>query len=230
MIPLILNDGVRSIERPNCLPHCLNVGLTGGIGSGKSVVARLLVEQGAALIDLDAIAHGLTANDGLAMPCIAQTFGAAVVAEDGSLNRAVMRDMVFSDAVNKTRLEAIIHPLILSVAVEQAHRAAQVKPLCLLYDIPLLARSPEWLKLMDWIVVVDCAQEIRVQRIQVRTPCLTNDMIQRIIFSQANSEEMKMIANAVLDNTENDSKHLQLKGQVNILTGYIRCINSSCTK
>lgn len=100
----------------------------------------------------------------------------------------------------------------------------------MLYDIPLLARSVEWLQLLDWIVVVDCVEDVRVQRIRARSPLLTEEMIRRIISSQASAAEMKAIANAVLDNTENDVKHLQLKGQVNILAGYIRRINSSRIK
>ncbi|AXF85160.1 Dephospho-CoA kinase [Ephemeroptericola cinctiostellae] len=194
------------------------------------MVARLLVEQGAALIDLDAIAHELTAANGKAMPSIERAFGAQVVAEDGALNRSVMRDLIFNDSHHKARLEAIIHPLILSTAIELAHLKARNTPLCVLYDIPLLASSTEWLQLLDWIVVVDCSEEVRVQRIRARGPHLTEEMVHRIISSQASTAEMKAVANAVLDNTENDVKHLQLKGQVNILTGYIRRINSSCMK
>lgn len=230
MFPLVLNNHLRPIVRPNCLPGGLNVGLTGGIGSGKSMVARLLVEQGAALVDLDVVAHELTAAHGKAMPSIECAFGAQVVTENGALNRSVMRELVFNDSRHKARLEAIIHPLIFSTAIELAHLKAKNTSLCVLYDIPLLAGSMEWLQLLDWIIVVDCAEEVRVQRIRARSPYLTEEMIHRIISSQASVAEMKALANAVLDNTENDAKHLQLKGQVNILTGYIRRINSSCMK
>ena len=230
MFPLILNNHVRPIMRPNSLPLWVNVGLTGGIGSGKSIVAQLLVEQGAALVDLDAIAHDLTAAGGRAMTLIEGAFGRQVVSDDGALNRRAMRDLVFNDAHNKARLEAIIHPLILSTAIELAHSMARNAPMCVLYDIPLLARSAEWLQLLDWVVVVDCAEEVRRQRIRARSPHLTEEMIHQIISSQASASEMKSIANAVLDNTENDVKHLQLKGQVNILAGYIRRINSSRIK
>ena len=230
MFPLLLNNHLRPVVRPNCLPNGLNIGLTGGIGSGKSVVAQLLVEQGAALVDLDVIAHELTSANGKAMPSIERVFGAHVVAKDGALNRSVMRELIFNDPSHKVQLEAIIHPLILSTAVELAHLKARNAPLCVLYDIPLLARSVEWLQLLDWIVVVDCVEDVRVQRIRARSPLLTEEMIRRIISSQASAAEMKAIANAVLDNTENDVKHLQLKGQVNILAGYIRRINSSRIK
>lgn len=230
MLTMFLNERLRPVVRPNCLPNVMNVGLTGGIGSGKSTVARLLVEQGAALIDLDVIAHELTAVGGKAMGMIEREFGFGVVAKDGALNRNVMRDLIFNDSNSKARLEAIIHPLIFSAAIELAHLKANDAPICLLYDIPLLANSIEWLELLDWIVVVDCEEGIRVQRIRERNPHLTEEAIHRIISSQASSVEMRAIANVVLDNTENDVKHLQLKGQVNILAGYIRRNHSSCTK
>ena len=124
MFPLILNNHVRPIMRPNSLPLGVNVGLTGGIGSGKSIVAQLLVEQGAALVDLDAIAHDLTAAGGRAMTLIEGAFGRQVVSDDGALNRRAMRDLVFNDAHNKARLEAIIRQLNLRIRWPEMPRCA----------------------------------------------------------------------------------------------------------
>ena len=95
-------------------PYC--VGLTGGIGSGKSLAARHFAELGAAVIDTDVIAHALTGADGLAMPALVEAFGAEVVAADGSLDRTRMRERVFADAAARAQLEAILHPLIREVA------------------------------------------------------------------------------------------------------------------
>ncbi|TDR28809.1 dephospho-CoA kinase [Hydromonas duriensis] len=227
---MILHEHLRKIERPNRLPsHVLNIGLTGGMGSGKSTVARLLSESGAAVIDLDAIAHELTESNGAAMSEIERVFGRKVLAEDGALNRAVMRELIFGQPHLKERLETIMHPLIFSQAVVQAHLRAQADVLCVVYDIPLLARSHEWQALLDWIVVVDCAEDIRVQRILKRNPQLNIEQIKKIISTQASFSEMQTIADVVLNNSENDVIHLQLKAQLNILVRYIRHFSSSHT-
>ena len=119
----------------------MRIGLTGGIGSGKSTVAAILVEHGATLVDTDAIARQLTLPGGAAMPAVEQVFGASTIGSDGGLDRAAMRALVFSDASAKQRLEAILHPMIGA----EAARLAQAAPGAVVFDVPLLAALGAWL-------------------------------------------------------------------------------------
>lgn len=217
----ILHHSLRKIDKSNVLPACLNVGLTGGMGSGKSTVSKLLSAKGVAIVDLDALAHGLTAESGAAMEMIARTFGEDVVLASGALNRDAMRALIFKDASAKAKLESIIHPMLLEVASAQAHVLAQARPVCIVYDIPLLAKSPMWQNLLDWIVVVSCPVDIRIERVKQRNPALTEVMIRKIIETQASDAEMQAIADVVINNSENDLGHLQLNSQINILFEYL---------
>lgn len=215
--PHFINANLRDIIRPNALPAALNVGLTGGIASGKSTVARELVARGAALVDLDVIAHSLTQPNGTAMPMLIERFGRAIVAADGSLDRAVMRELVFNDANCKAALEAIVHPLIFKAACERAHELALLSPVFIVHDVPLLAQSPQWQDLLDYIIVVDCNKSERMARLKNRNPQLSDQMIERIIATQATPEELYAMTNVVLDNNQKEPNHLQLNKQINIL-------------
>ncbi len=127
----------------------LRLGLTGGIGSGKSTVAQMLAARGAAVIDSDAIARSVTAANGPAMPAIAEAFGKEFVTPDGALDRERMRALVFSDPSAKLRLEAIVHPLVGLATQAQAQAAIQAGHALLVFDVPLLVESPRWRKLVD---------------------------------------------------------------------------------
>ena len=178
------------------------IGVTGGIGSGKSTVCRILAEAGAAVIDADQISRDLTAADGLAMPQIAAEFGNAMVNADGSMNRAAMRELVFQDSAAKQRLEHIIHPLISSISAqrESAAKAAHV-PL-IVHDVPLLVESfGNWRERLDEIWVVDCSPETQIARVQARSQ-LTRDAIERILAVQATREQRLAVADVVLDNDD----------------------------
>ena len=144
------------------------VGLTGGIGSGKSTVATLLARWGAAIIDADAIARQLTAPGGLAMPAIAQQFGTEFVTADRALDRDRMRALAFSDPGAKLRLEAIIHPLVGAESARQVQAAVAGGSRCIVFDIPLLVESGRWRSQLDQVVVVDCA--VATQRAHRRPP------------------------------------------------------------
>ncbi|MBV7484402.1 dephospho-CoA kinase [Bordetella sp. BOR01] len=157
------------------------IGLTGGIGSGKTRVADMLAEWGAALVDSDAIAHELTAPGGAAMPAIGQAFGAGAVAADGALDRAWMRDLVFRRPEARAQLEAILHPLI-GQHTERAAAAAQGA--YLVFVVPLLVESGRWRERVDRICVVDCDPETQVARVQARSG-LTEQAIRRIMAAQA---------------------------------------------
>lgn len=172
------------------------IGLTGGIGSGKSKVADLLQEWGAAIIDTDAIAHTLTAPGGAAIEPIRQTFGDQVIAADGSMNRAAMRELVFANPETRRQLEAILHPMIGSVTRQ---RARQAQGCYLVYVVPLLVESGTWVDRVDRVCVVDCDPETQIQRVQARSG-LTREAVQRIMQAQASRQQRLQAATDIIVN------------------------------
>lgn len=174
----------------------LSIGLTGGIGSGKSTVADLFGACGAAVIDTDAIAHALTAPGGDAMPAIVSAFGAEFVAVDGALDRVRMRRRVFSDHAAKKTLESILHPLIRQ-ETERASSVAQGS--YLLYVVPLLVESGSWRTRVDRIVVVDCAEATQIARVMQRN-AMTEKEVRAIIATQATREARLAAADDVILN------------------------------
>lgn len=174
----------------------LKIGLTGGIGSGKSRVADFLSEFGASVIDTDVLAHELTARDGAAIDPIRAQFGSAVIDADGALDRAAMRDLVFADPLARQRLEAILHPLIFSLA---SQRAESAQGCYLVFVVPLLVESGRWGDRVDRICVVDCDPETQVQRVQSRSG-LTSDAIARIMSVQASRAQRLDAADDVICN------------------------------
>ncbi len=147
----------------------LKLGLTGGIGSGKSTVAEMLRARGAFVIDADAESRALTAPGGAALPDIAQVFGTDVIGADGSLDRTAMRQRVFSDPAAKAHLEAILHPRIAQRIAALQSQALQGGAPCAVYDIPLLLESGRWRAQLDRVLVVDCEPEAQVQRVCQRS-------------------------------------------------------------
>jgi len=176
----------------------MRVGLTGGIGSGKSTVAGFLREAGAAIIDTDAISRTLTAAGGIAMPAIANQFGADFVGADGALDRDRMRALAFSDPAAKRRLEAILHPLISAEA--QAQSDAATAPL-IVFDVPLLVESGRWRARAARVLVVDCPIETQIERV-LRRPGWTRDRVAGAIEAQASREARRAAADAVLHNDD----------------------------
>jgi dephospho-CoA kinase len=194
--------------------HPLHIGLTGGIGSGKSTVARWLVAQGAALVDTDAIARALTAPHGAALSAIAQTFGPDMVGTDGALDRDRMRALVFGELAARRQLEAILHPLIGEQARAEAAQAAQVGALAVVFDVPLLAESKHWRSRVDRVLVVDCEETTQVSRVMARSGW-TEDTVRRVIAQQASRSLRWSIADAVIYNDALSMQTLQI--QVNSL-------------
>jgi dephospho-CoA kinase len=174
----------------------LHIGLTGGIGSGKSTVARLLVERGAVLVDTDAIARSLTLPGGGAIEAIRSTFGADVIDAIGALDRARMRELVFADAQAKERLEAILHPMIGLECNRQALAAAGKTTV---FDVPLLAESSHWRTRVDRVLVVDCTNETQVARVMNRSGW-SREAVQAVIAQQASRERRRACADAVIHN------------------------------
>ncbi len=175
------------------------VGLTGGIGSGKSTVARMLSDRGAALIDADHVARELTAPGGLAMAAIARVFGPEFVDANGALDRSRMRERAFSQPDARKQLEAIIHPLVAQETEAQAHAAAEAGAPLLVFDIPLLVESGQWPRKLDAVIVVDCPEETQIARVTQRS-ALERNAIEAIIASQASRQRRRAAADIVLYN------------------------------
>ncbi len=172
------------------------VGLTGGIGSGKSAVADLFAARGIAVIDTDAIAHELTAPGGAAMAAIRREFGDGVVTPEGALDRAAMRNIVFADPSARKRLEAILHPLIRS---ESERRLAGADSPYAILMVPLLVESGDYRKRVDRVAVVDCREETQIARVMQRNG-LTRPEVERILAAQATRAERLAAADDVIDN------------------------------
>lgn len=172
------------------------IGLTGGIGSGKSRVAEFFAEWGAAIVDTDVIAHELTAPGGQAIEPIRRQFGADIIGPTGALDRQAMRKLVFESPGARQQLEAIIHPLISSVTNA---RAAAAQGCYLVYVVPLLVESGRWRDKVNRICVVDCDPATQVSRVQARSG-LTPEAIARIMSAQASREARLAVADDVVFN------------------------------
>lgn len=174
----------------------LKIGLTGGIGSGKSTVASILVALGADLIDTDAISRALTAAGGAALPALQREFGDAIVGADGALDRAAMRALVFADAAARRRLEAVLHPMIGAEAQRQAQASLRD---VLVFDVPLLTESSSWRARSDRVLVVDCGEATQIERVAAR-PGWTRETAAQAISAQATRAARRAIADAVIVN------------------------------
>jgi len=188
-----------------------HIGLTGGIGSGKSTVAGLLAERGAAVIDADAISRSLTAPGGRALEAIARCFGADMITPDGAMDRVAMRSRVFSDPQAKKQLEGIIHPLVGLVTQEQTQQALDSGTTCLVFDVPLLVESGDrWRQKVQHVLVVDCEVATQIERVQQRSG-LSEAEVQRIIDQQASRIQRLACADSVIYNQGIDLDGLKLQ-------------------
>ena len=160
------------------------IGLTGGIGSGKSTVLGMLQALGAAAIDADAISRATTAAGGAAIPRIAQVFGPEFVTADGALDRGRMRERAYAHPEARRELEQIIHPLVGEEIARQVDAALAAGARCIVYDIPLLVESGRWRQQLDRVLVVDCEPETQVARVVARSG-LAPDEVRAIIAAQA---------------------------------------------
>ncbi len=183
------------------------MGLTGGIGSGKSTVAQLLVSSGAVLVDADEISRATTAAGGAAIAAIAAQFGPVSINAMGAMNRDVIRQKVFAEPAARHQLEAIIHPLVSLEAARQADVARQAGSDWVVFDIPLLVESKRWRQQLDKILVVDCEEATQISRVLARAEvkpggdkAWTRDAVAKVIASQASRSERRAAADWVIYN------------------------------
>ena len=212
----------------------LRLGLTGGIGSGKSTVGQMMASLGASLIDADRISREVTGPGGAAMPAIQTTFGEAYVDASGALDRARMRQLAFSQPQARSQLEAIVHPAVRAarsaflivhplVALQSQQRIQQaIQSGCrwIVHDIPLLTESGRWARQLDAVVVVDCTEQTQIARVMQRSG-LSAAAVQGIIASQATRPARRAVADVVIANEAHCSlEQLQAEvGQVATLFG-----------
>ena len=176
----------------------LRVGLTGGIGCGKTVVAEAFAARGVPVIDTDVIAHQLTATDGVALPAIRTSLSDAVFLPDGELDRSAVRRVIFSDPAARHKVEAILHPLILQAVQQQLH-ILPVAPYVLIV-VPLLFETASYRKMMDRVLLVDCTEAQQIERVVARNKLDVSE-IQAIIAAQADRATRLAGADDVLSNT-----------------------------
>lgn len=184
--------------------HKFSIGLTGGIGSGKSLVADLFAKRGAAIIDTDQIAHSLTMAGGAANVAISEAFGKEYIAANGAMDRTAMRKKVFADPDARKRLESILHPLI---GAETGKAAALAAGPYLIYVVPLLVESGRWRDKVDRVVVVDCSEALQRERVMRRNQLVESE-VQAIMNSQASRSERLAAADDIITN-EHDLTQLE---------------------
>lgn len=190
-------------------PTTLRIGLTGGIGSGKSTGASMLSNMGAVVMDADAISRQLTAPGGKALEAITQTFGSHMIGADGAMDRQAMRALVFANPGARQQLEAIIHPLVTRTIRQQAQAAVDAGARVVVLDIPLLVEGADrWRKEVDKILVVDCTVDTQIERVMQRSG-LQREEVQRIIAQQASREQRAQVADVLLLNEGLDMTALQ---------------------
>jgi dephospho-CoA kinase len=190
------------------------IGLTGGIGSGKSTVAQLLRQRGAVLVDADALARQATVAGGAAIEPLRRQFGPHSIGADGAMDRAWMRERVFVDPAARRLLEAVVHPLVEQAS--QAQAAAAPPDAVIVFEVPLLVESRRWRARVQRVLVVDCDETTQAARVAQR-PGWSEDMARRVIAQQATRAERRQAADAVIDNT--GLTLAGLEAQVQVLWG-----------
>jgi dephospho-CoA kinase len=192
------------------MPAPFRLGLTGGIGSGKSTVAGCLRELGAAVVDADAISRNVTAPGGTAVPPLAAEFGAGFITPDGALDRDKMRALVFADPGARKRLEGIVHPLVGLETSRQADEAEARGHPCIVFDIPLLVESRRWRQTVHQVLVVDCTPEVQVSRVMSRNG-LERAAVEKILAAQSTRAARLRAADVVIFNDRISLEQLRLE-------------------
>ncbi len=175
------------------------LGLTGGIGSGKSTVSGFFKQMGAAIIDADAISRATTAPGGAAIAALRLAFGTGLLTADGALDRVKMRDLIYSNPDAKARLEAIVHPLVGQHIAQQALQAQTSGARWTVFDIPLLVESQHWRTQLDRVLIIDCTEDTQFSRVAARNG-LARHEISKILASQVSRKQRLACADWVLLN------------------------------
>ncbi len=186
----------------------LRLGVSGGIGSGKSTICQILGRQGASVIDADAISRASTAAGGSAIAAVRATFGADFIDATGAMDRTHMRQLVFSDPQARARLEAIVHPLIAQGVERQAAEAVAQGVRCIVFDIPLLVESRHWRTSLDRVLIVDCQAQTQVERVAQRSG-LSPPEVQAIIAAQSTRAQRLQAADYVIFNEGKDLSEIE---------------------
>lgn len=186
-----------------------SVGLSGGIGSGKTTVANMFAELGASIIDTDIIAHQLSQTGGAAIPIIAEYFGAQFIDASGAMDRAKMRELVFSDAHAKRQLENILHPLIRQQCEIEAKKADGTYPI---FVVPLLIESGDWRARVQRILIIDCDQETQIARVMQRNK-FERAQVLRILATQVGRDERLAQADDII-NSMADLSHVRSEVEI----------------
>ncbi len=173
-----------------------SIGLTGGIGSGKTMVANMFAELGARIVDTDEVARNLTVSGGAAIESIRKEFGERFIAQDGAMNRSLMRELVFSNPDERLKLEAILHPLIRKVSLELAEAATGIY---VIFVNPLLVELPIWHGMGTRILVVDCPEELQIERVMKRNN-MSREQVGAIMATQATRRQRLAVADDVIIN------------------------------
>lgn len=184
------------------------LGVTGGIGSGKSTFARMLAAHGAIHIDADQIARSVTAQGGAAIEQIAKVFGMEMIDDSGGLHRDRMRALAFAEPSARQRLEAIVHPLVGQATAQRIAQAEQTGAALIVLDIPLLVESGRWSRALDQVLVVDCSEETQIRRVIERNQ-LTRAAIERILAAQATRKARRAVADMIIYNDTQDLERLR---------------------
>ncbi|MDQ3057997.1 MAG: dephospho-CoA kinase [Pseudomonadota bacterium] len=175
------------------------IGLTGGIGSGKSTVAQVLVDCGAALVDADAISRQVSAPGGAAIGELARQFGPQIITAEGAMDRDRMRQLAFGNRAVRQQLEAIIHPLVSQESSRQFNAAVAAGRHCIVFDVPLLVESGRWRQQLDRVLVVDCTQATQLKRVMARNGW-TREVVQSIMDGQASRAQRLAAADVCICN------------------------------
>lgn len=178
------------------------IGLTGGIGSGKSTFGALLQKRGAALVDSDQIARQVTGPGGAAIAAIAQRFGPEFVDDTGALDRGRMRELAYSKPDARTALEAIVHPLVSLHSSQQAQAAEDAGTRVIVFDVPLLVESGRWVQRLDAVIVIDCPPAVQIQRVMSRSG-LNRSTVEAILAAQSPRNIRRASADIVVHNGDN---------------------------
>ena len=190
----------------------VRIGLTGGIGSGKSTVSAQLGQMGATIVDADAVSRSVTGSNGSAIPALTTAFGSSILSSNGALDRAQMRRLIYSNPASKIQLEAIVHPLVRTEIQRQSILAETNGARCIVFDIPLLLETAYWRRMLHRILVIDCTEETQISRV-VQRDGLSAEQAQRVVLAQVSRLDRLQAADMALFNDGISPQILALRVQ-----------------